>query len=72
MSEVEYLIILSKDLNYIDEGSFRNLNEVINIIKKKFTKSKNKTNRSKPKAKDLKLIALIKIYKNGKRYKIRY
>ena len=34
-SEVEYLIILSKDLNYIDENSFITLHEEINIIKRK-------------------------------------
>ena len=43
-SEVEYLIILSKDLNYIDENSFINLNEEINIIKRKIYSLKQKLN----------------------------
>ena len=33
-SEVEYLILLSKDLKYIDDTLFNSLNEEINIIKK--------------------------------------
>ena len=41
-SEVEYLIILSKDLNYIDENSFITLNEEINIIKRKIYSLKQK------------------------------
>lgn len=41
-SEVEYLIILSKDLNYIDENSFIILNEEINIIKRKIYSLKQK------------------------------
>jgi len=41
-SEVEYLLILSKDLNYIDEKSFINLNEEINIIKRKIYSLKQK------------------------------
>ena len=43
-SEVEYLIILSKDLNYIDENSFIILNEEINIIKRKIYSLKQKLN----------------------------
>ena len=41
-SEVEYLIILSKDLNYIDENSFISLNEEINLIKRKIYSLKQK------------------------------
>jgi four helix bundle protein len=41
-SEVEYLIILSKDLNYIDENSFIILNEEINAIKRKIYSLKQK------------------------------
>ncbi|MEN8965462.1 MAG: four helix bundle protein [Polaribacter sp.] len=41
-SEVEYLIILSKDLNYIDENSYINLNEEVNIIKRKIYSLKQK------------------------------
>ncbi|WP_397445596.1 four helix bundle protein [Polaribacter sp. R77954] len=41
-SEVEYLIILSKDLNYIDKNSFIILNEEINIIKRKIYSLKQK------------------------------
>lgn len=41
-SEVEYLLILSKDLNYIDESSFNNLIEEINIIKRKIYTLKQK------------------------------
>ena len=41
-SEVEYLIILSKDLNYIDENSFTILNEEINKIKRKIYTLKQK------------------------------
>mgnify|MGYP003640803625 CR=1 FL=1 len=41
-SEVEYLIILSKDLNYIDDNSFINLNQEINIIKRKIYSLKQK------------------------------
>ena len=41
-SEVEYLIILSKDLNYIDENPFIILNEEINIIKRKIYSLKQK------------------------------
>jgi len=43
-SEVEYLIILSKDLNYIDEDSFTELNQEINIIKRKIYTLKQKLN----------------------------
>ena len=41
-SEVEYLIILSKDLNYIDENHFITLNEEVNIIKRKIYTLKQK------------------------------
>ena len=41
-SEVEYLIILSKDLNYIDDNSFSTLNDEINIIKRKVYSLKQK------------------------------
>ena len=41
-SEVEYLIILSKDLNYIDENTFILLNEEINTIKRKIYSLKQK------------------------------
>jgi len=34
-NEVEYLIILSKDLNYLSENQFIRLNEEINTIKRK-------------------------------------
>ena len=43
-SEVEYLIILSKDLNYIDENSFTELNQEINTIKRKIYTLKQKLN----------------------------
>ena len=43
-SEVEYLIILSKDLNYIDENSFTELNQEINTIKRKIHTLKQKLN----------------------------
>ncbi|MGB1270416.1 MAG: four helix bundle protein [Flavobacteriaceae bacterium] len=41
-SETEYLIILSKDLSYIDENSFITLNQEINIIKRKIYSLKQK------------------------------
>ena len=41
-SEVEYLIILSKDLNYIEENSSIILNEEINVIKRKIYSLKQK------------------------------
>ena len=41
-SEVEYLIIISKDLNYIDENTFILLNEEINTIKRKIYSLKQK------------------------------
>ena len=41
-SEVEYQLILSKDLNYINETSFINLTEEINIIKRKIYSLKQK------------------------------
>lgn len=43
-SEVEYLIILSKDLNYINEDSFTELNNDINTIKRKVYTLKQKLN----------------------------
>jgi len=43
-SEVEYLITLSKDLNYIDEDSFSELNNDINTIKRKVYTLKQKLN----------------------------
>ena len=43
-SEVEYLILLSKDLKYIDDALFNSLNEEINIIKKKIYTLKQKLN----------------------------
>ncbi|WP_299363992.1 four helix bundle protein [Winogradskyella sp.] len=42
--EAEYLIILSKDLNYIDSESFMKLNEEINTIKRKIYTLKQKLN----------------------------
>jgi len=41
-SESEYLIILSKELNYIDSTSFEKLNSDINIIKQKIYLLKQK------------------------------
>lgn len=41
-SEVEYLTILSKHLNYIDETTFITLNDEINIIKRKIYSLKQK------------------------------
>ena len=41
-SEVEYLLILSKDLNYIDYNSFIQLDENINNIKRKIYSLKQK------------------------------
>ena len=41
-SEVEYLIILSKDLNYLEEDSFIKINEDINTIKRKIYTLKQK------------------------------
>jgi four helix bundle protein len=41
-SEAEYLTILSKDLNYIDENLFIILNEEINTIKRKIYSLKQK------------------------------
>ncbi|MBU2949100.1 four helix bundle protein [Tamlana agarivorans] len=43
-SEVEYLIILSKDLKYIDEASFNQLSNEINTIKRKIYSLKQKLN----------------------------
>jgi len=41
-SEVEYLLILSKELEYIDSNTFIQLEENINIIKKKIYTLKQK------------------------------
>ena len=41
-SEVEYLILLSKNLNYIDQDLFIILNEEINLIKRKIYSLKQK------------------------------
>ena len=41
-TESEYLIILSKELNYIDSTSFEKLNSDINIIKQKIYSLKQK------------------------------
>lgn len=43
-SEVEYLTILSKDLKYLNEASFIELNEDINTIKRKIYTLKRKLN----------------------------
>ena len=43
-SEVEYLILLSKDLKHINDTLFNSLNEEINIIKKKIYTLKQKLN----------------------------
>lgn len=43
-TEIEYLILLSKDLNYIDINIFEILNNDINIIKKKIYTLKQKLN----------------------------
>ncbi|HLT32174.1 MAG TPA: four helix bundle protein [Aquaticitalea sp.] len=41
-SEVEYLLILSKDLKYLNEGLYIELNEDINTIKRKIHTLKQK------------------------------
>ncbi|PHR69661.1 MAG: four helix bundle protein [Lutibacter sp.] len=41
-SESEYLLLLSKDLKFIDNKSFEKLNEEINIIKRKTYQLKQK------------------------------
>lgn len=41
-SEVEYLLILSKDLKYLNEGLYSELNEDINTIKRKIHTLKQK------------------------------
>ena len=41
-TESEYLLILSKELNYIDTSSFEKLNSDINIIKQKIYSLKQK------------------------------
>jgi four helix bundle protein len=43
-SEVEYLILLSKDLNYLDLKTYEKLNEDINTIKRKIYSLKQKLN----------------------------
>ncbi|WP_147678640.1 four helix bundle protein [Algibacter pacificus] len=43
-SEVEYLILLSKDLNFINENSFLELDKDINTIKRKIYSLKQKLN----------------------------
>lgn len=43
-SETEYLLILSKDLNYIDNTTYENLNSQVNIIKQKVYSLKQKLN----------------------------
>jgi four helix bundle protein len=43
-SESEYLIILSKDLNYLDESKFVDFETKINTIKSKIYKLKEKLN----------------------------
>ena len=43
-SEVEYLLILSKDLDYVDNESFEKLVEEINTIKRKIYSLKQKLN----------------------------
>ena len=43
-NETEYLIILSKDLNYISEEQFSDLDSKINTIKSKIYKLKEKLN----------------------------
>ena len=44
ISETEYLLILSKDLNYLSEESFSNLAQQANSIKSKIYKLKEKLN----------------------------
>lgn len=41
-TETEYLFILSRDLNYIDDETYNEFNERINIIKSKIFKLKTK------------------------------
>jgi four helix bundle protein len=43
-NETEYLLILSKDLNYISEELFSDLDSKINTIKSKIFKLKEKLN----------------------------
>lgn len=43
-NETEYLLILSKDLNYISEEQFSDLDSKINTIKSKIYKLKEKLN----------------------------
>tara|TARA_R110002012_G_scaffold136104_1_gene290254 strand:+ start:28701 stop:28844 length:144 start_codon:yes stop_codon:yes gene_type:complete len=41
-SETEYLLILSKDLQYINDEHFESLNSKVNIIKQKIYSLKQK------------------------------
>ncbi len=41
-NETEYLLILSRDLNYIDDNSFETLNTLVNLIKQKTYSLKQK------------------------------
>lgn len=43
-NETEYLLILSKDLNYVSEEQFSDLNSKMNTIKSKIYKLKEKLN----------------------------
>ena len=43
-SEVEYLLILCKNLKYLNEETYRILHEDINVIKRKIYKLKQKLN----------------------------
>ena len=43
-SETEYLILLAKDLKYIDDSNYETLSQEINLIKSKIYTLKNKLN----------------------------
>jgi S23 ribosomal protein. len=43
-SETEYLILLAKDLKYIDDSNYEILTQEINLIKSKIYTLKNKLN----------------------------
>ena len=43
-SETEYLILLAKDLNYLDDSIYESLTQEINLIKSKIYTLKNKLN----------------------------
>jgi len=43
-SETEYLILLAKDLNYLDDSIYESLMQEINVIKSKIYTLKNKLN----------------------------